>query len=599
MNSLRFCSNYLDINSPGFIAEYRGDFKSQIDKVSYACGDIITSTLAVVVVPPEYLGQLRKDVPSIIFIEFRSIYVLQDISPSNVDSINEVKINPYLNLTGKGILIGMIDTGIDYLNKEFIREDGTSRIINIWDQSIYVQNGSNYIGEIYTNEDINKALEEHRKGNDPYLIVPSKDEENHGTKMASIIGSRGYNEDIEGIAPDCEFVIVKLLPSSNIKKYLEQNNVPVVPAYNNSEVLSGIEYLKNISLKLKRPMVIYIGVGTTYGSHDGNSVTSRFLTSISRARGIILVSGTGNEGDAEGHVSQIIDNPEKIDTSELLIPREIKRFAFYIWIQRPNRMVLNIISPTGETTDFIIGGLESVQKRTFILLNTKLTITNYDPDPYTGHQVFYLDFEDMKPGIWRIQLIGEYIVTGRYDIWLPPKIILPEGTRFLNSNPSTTLTVPSTAPKVITVAYINNIQNSLMSSSGKGFNSNGLLNPDIATAGVNILTTSNSNQVTTASGSSAATAIVCGVCALLLQWSILQKNDTTMYTTKMRSYLIYSAYRLPIYEYPNQDIGYGLLNLLNIFNILGGNFRSNLINEDEFIEYYINNLFIRMPRTPN
>ncbi|WP_198010576.1 S8 family serine peptidase [Clostridium sartagoforme] len=152
--------------------------------------------------------------------ETRGIYVLQDIPPVNVDSIYNIKINPYLNLTGKGVTIGMIDTGIDYLNKEFIREDGTSRIIKIWDQTVTKNTKGNvYIGSEYSNDDINRAIANSKKGLDPYEIVPSKDEVGHGTSMAGIIGARGYNPDIEGVANDCEFIIVKLLPSPNYQKY--------------------------------------------------------------------------------------------------------------------------------------------------------------------------------------------------------------------------------------------------------------------------------------------------------------------------------------------------------------------------------------------
>ena len=160
-------------------------------------------------------------------------------------------------------------------------------------------------------------------------------------------------------------------------------------------------------------------------------------------------------------------------------------------------------------------------------------------------------------------------------MWLPPKITLPEDTKFLESDPFITLTIPSTARKVATVAYCGN-DKALMASSGKGFNATDTIpNPDFATLGVNILTTQVGGGETTISGSSAATGIVAGVCALLLQWGIVDGNDLTMYSTKVISYLIHGADRSnPIYRFPSREIGYGYFDLLGTFNVISRNYRS-------------------------
>lgn len=596
METGMYCKTYFDENAPGYVVEYRGDFKGEIDKVNYACGDIITDKLAVVSVEEKDMDRLRKDVPSIVFIEPRGIYVLQDISPLNVDNINEMKINPYLDLTGRGVLVGMIDTGIDYLNQEFIREDDTSRIIRIWDQTIQGKHNQRlYIGREYSNDDINEAIKAYREGKNPYDIVASKDEIGHGTSMAGIIGARGYNAQVEGIANECEFIIVKLLPSLNYTKVLRENNIPFVPVYNNSEVIAAIEYLRATAEKLRKPIIIYLGVGSYNGSRDGYSITDRFITSVASKRGVVFVIGTGNSGNDDGHVTDFILNQGDSHEVELLISREIKIFKLYIWIQRPNRMSLNILAPTGEETGIIHPNIYSLDERTFYLVDTKIKIRCYDPDNFTGHQVYELDFTGIKIGIWRFRLIGNYITNGRYDIWLQSKNTLPDGTKFLNPNPYNTLTVPSAAKSVITVCYYDNKNNAIVASSGKGFNTNGLINPDIATVGIGILTISNEkNKVTSVSGSSAATAIVVGVCALLLQWGIIDGNDPTMYSTKIRSLLIYAADRDEIYEYPNESQGYGRLNFAEVFRVLGGNYRSKIyIDKIEFVEYYVGSLYVR------
>lgn len=599
MSQSRYCDFYYNDIYANYLIEYRGNFKEQIDKIPYACGDTITRTLGVISVDPENLDRLLIDVPSIILVELRSMYVLQQlppsISPSDVDNIMAIKINPYLGLSGLNVLIGIVDTGIDYLNDEFINEDGTSRIQMIWDQSIKNNEiNSVYIGKTYSKEDINKAITAFKSGTDPYAIVPSKDDVGHGTKIANIIGGKGYKNEVEGIAPDCEFVVVKLMESSYNKKILNDNGVPYIPTYNDSELLAGVEFLKNYSLKVKKPMVISICIGTTEKSHSGNSLMSRYMTTVASNRGIIFVAGTGNEGDSEGHISGLITSKDTNKTIELSIPKELKYFRLSIWMQRPSIISVNTISPSGEMTDYVQArpGLKRDYK--FIYTDTKFSIRYYLPDAVSGEENIVIIFGNIKPGIWKLQLKLETIIGGNFHIWLSPKETLPPNTIFLESNPFTTLTVPSSARKVITVAYYNSINKSLVSASGKGFNTNNLINPDITTGGINILTTTIGNKITTFSGSSAATAITAGICALLLQWGIIDGNDITMYSIKMRSYLLYGADRESGTTYPNRTTGYGFLNILGTLNTISGSYRMGC--DEEIIEYYSHNLFIRIPR---
>jgi len=608
----RDCKLYYDPNTGNYLIEYRGNFKEQIDKVSYACGDIITNSIGVISVANENLQQLRRDVPAIIFVDFREIFVLQDISPSSTDNISSIKINPYLQLTGRGVLIGIVDTGIDYLNEEFMREDGTSRILNIWDQTI--ENSSNesvYIGDTYSNEKINNAINIYKNKGDPYSIVPSKDDIGHGTKVAGIMGARGYSTQFQGVANDSDFVVVKLFPSSNFKRTLEANGVYNVSVYNQSEIVAGLEYLKRVSIETGKPIVIFLGVGSTEGAHDGTNLISRYVASLGSNRGICLVGGVGNEGAAQGHASGYIKNVGDKKSIDIKIPREIKLFQFKIWVQKPNRASINIISPTGEDSKLIESKSNKTQEVKYVFLNTNLTVTYYTPENFTGHEVIDIVFTDIKPGIWIIELTGDYITKGRYDIWLSPQSTLPEGTEFLEPDPFNTLTIPSTALNVVTIAYFGS-DNAILATSGKGFNTNGLINPDVATLGTNILTTQPLGGITTLSGSSAATAVVAGACALLLQWGIVYGNDPTMYSKKIRSYLMYGAFRSELFKYPSREIGYGNFDLLGTFNVISRSYRSeNRIKKtdntaeknsfyscdhDKFIEYYINNLFVRIPR---
>lgn len=584
-------NKYLNENYPHYVVEYRGNFEEQLNNIYYAWGVTITDTLAIIAVKYEDINRLRTDVPSIIFIEARSIYILQDINPSNIDSIQKIKINPYLNLNGKGVLVGMIDSGINYINQEFIREDDTSRVLKIWDQTIQEDTVSEVkFGTVYNENEINEAIKLYKNGGDPYTIVPSKDEINHGTKMAGIIGARGYNGKMKGIATHCDFLIVKLLESPNYKKILRENNLKQVPVYENSEILAAIEFLIKTAKELDRPLIIYLGVGSHDGSHDGYNITTRFISNMANKGGIIFVAGTGNSGAEEGHVSNYIKNVGEIHTIELKISKDIKKMQFYIWIQKPDKMKLNVIDPSGEEMGFFEDELYTIEKKDFYLINTHLEVTCYNPENFTGHQLFLLNFTNIRAGIWKLQLKGEYISNGRYDIWLPPSILLPKGTKFLTPSTYNTLTIPSTARKVISVGYYNSIKNSLLSVCGKGFNANQLIKPDIVADGISILTTSgDDNKIVSSSGSSVAAAIVTGAICLLAQWHYIK--NIGIYSTKLRSELIYSAKRENGYNYPNEDIGYGKLNLVEVFNVLGGGYSRN----NKYVEYYVNNLFIRYP----
>lgn len=610
---------YYNPKTENYLIQYKGNFKEQIDTVDYAIGNVLTETLGIITVERENLNRLLNDVTSIIYVDIRLMFVLQDISPTYIDNINNIKINPYLNLDGYNVTVGIPDTGIDYLNEEFIREDGTSRILSIWDQTIRNDTpdiGDPYIGKIYSHEQINAAISAYRNNENPYAIVPSKDEIGHGTRVAGIIGGRGATDIFKGIANNCNFIIVKLIESTNFKDMLKENLLEDVPVYNTAEIVAGIEYLKNEFFKLQnKAMVIYLGFGATEGSHDGGSVLSSYLSNIGTIRGICLVSGVGNEGDKQGHTTGYINSKGDFSISELLIPRELKKLNVTIWIHKPNKASLTVISPTEESSKLIKVKINRIENFKFVFTDTQFTVFYRTPDHYTGHDVIRIEFKNIKQGIWKLKLTGEYILDGRYDIWLPPYKVLPEKLVFLEPNPYTTLTFPSTAQNVISVSYYGN-NNQIMASSGKGFTTNTagnniMIKPDLATIGTDILTTKPGGGAATFSGSSAATAVIAGACALLLQWGIINKNDITMYSNKVRSYLIYGATRNNIYRFPNKETGYGDFNLLGTFNIIAklykftrlqkydytriDNKNIKIVNAD-FFEYTVKTLFIRIPR---
>ena len=587
-------------NVEEYLIEYRGDLLEQIKNIDYACAFIITNKLAIIVVKDDRLDELRSDVPAIIFVNFRNKYVLEGTSTTYVSNIRPIKINPYLNLTGRGVIIGIVDTGIDYTNKEFLREDNTSRVEIIWDQTINSTNAnvnSNEIfaGTVYDNSKINEAVKAKLDGKDPYNIVPSKDEIGHGTQMASIAGARGYDEDVVGVANDCTFAIVKLRESQRFKKQLEDENILNVPVYYLSSILAGIEFLKKYSLKVNKPMVILNSIGNSEHSHDSSDLFSRYLSEIASYRGLVFVASCGNEGVAEGHASGYIDNIGDIKEAQLKIENSMKLLQFKVYVRRPNKMSIAVISPSGESSEFMTSNLYKEKTIEYVFEDTTLRIDFYTWDNITGLQVFLLSFSRIKPGIWKIRLKGEYIVDGRFDIWLPPAITLKPETKFLEPNPNQTINVPGSSNKAKSVAYYNQNNNSIAPESGKGFPLFPIIKPDIAAPGIDIFATSIDSKKVMVSGSSAATSIVAGTCALLMQWGIVNGNDSTMYASKILSYLVAGSYRDPNRKYPDESLGYGTLDLLRTFDRISGLVEKNRRGED-YIEYYSKGLYVSIPR---
>lgn len=556
------CKNYLDENSPGFVIEYRGNFKEEIDKVDYACGDIINENLAVISVEEKNLDRLRKDVPSIIFIEARSIYVLQDISPINVDNINAVKINKYLNLTGKGIIIGMIDTGIDYLNKEFIREDGTSRIIKIWDQTINTnRKGNLYIGTEYLNEDINRAIESSKIGHNPYDIVASKDEIGHGTNMAGIVGALGKNPMLRGIAPECEFVAVKLI-QSNFFKYNYGVNAPV---YNITSILFAIEYLKNYLLANGKPVVILLPLGTNNGNHKGEHILDNYIAAVSSNVGLVVVTGTGNEGIQDCHASGIIKDKNEYEAIEIIVEKEQKILSMEVWVNLPNIVEINLIGPSGADTGFVPAILNISKKYSFIFEQTRVSIYYNLPEEYTGDQLIRIYFHDIRPGIWKIRIRLRLGKMAEYNAWLPQRGLTLPGTRFISSDQYGTLTIPGDSEFIITVAAYNQNNNNLLAYSGVALRNAYKDVIDFAAGGVNTMTVGINNKVDIINGTSLAAAIGAGACVLLFEWGIVDKNYSYMYSQSIKTFLNRGTLKRPGDMYPNPQLGYGIINFYKIF----------------------------------
>ncbi|MBU3206599.1 S8 family serine peptidase [Clostridium algidicarnis] len=600
MESLRLdCGSlYLNPDYNSYLVEYDGDIVKSLENISDICAFVLDESFAVISVKSDMENKILKGITNIVYKEDTSLYTLSEVSPIEAADIPQFHNHPYLPLDGYGVLVGTIDTGIDYLNKEFMYEDDTTRINYIWDQTL--TNGSKPLGFSYgvefNKEEINQAIKAMENGENPYKIVPSKDDIGHGTSMAGILGGRGRNPELKGAAPGCEFAVVKLKPAIGLDLSKDTSGKDRV-AYNNTDVIMAIKYLSQLASRLNKPLVIYISVGTNAGAHDGNSIIERYIDEVSRIRGVVVVSGTGNQGDEDLHASGMFQNTGEVKTLEVKISKQQRNLAFEIWIDKPDKVSIGVISPSGEVIEKVPAKLKKGEEIELVFEGSKVFIEYYFPEELTGDELIRVKIEDVREGIWQFKLFGDYIVSGRYNAWLPQRDLLKGDTRFLTPNQFITLMVPSTSRSIITTSYYNQNNNSYVASSGRGYTRDDRIKPDLTTGGINVKTTKVGGGETIVSGSSAATAVLAGACALLFQWGVVEGKDPTIYAPKMKTYLIRGTKKRPGDKYPNPEFGYGMLSLQGLFeNIRSIYFEdTNKVQNKDFIESKLGDLFIRMP----
>lgn len=566
---------YSDDNYINFVVAYDGDIEKEVSKINDVSVYIIDDTYAVISVKYADYKAIIQSISSIVYIELNGIYTLSE-SPVDDSKATLYHRNPYLNLRGRDVIVAIVDTGIDYLNKEFIREDDTTRILKLWDQTLESDKRPDGFvhGSEYTSEDINKAIEAQKNGGNPYDIVPSKDDYGHGTKIAGIVGARGANREVIGVAPDCEFIIIKLEEAAEeyVEFYYAKGDKP---KYRNTDLIMALKYLYQLSFTVEKPMVIYLPLGSNLGDHSGYSILERYIDNkISQKNSLVVVTSTGNEGNSDTHASGIIERDGDSKIIEINCDKNQKGLIVQIYARRPSAMKLSITSPSGETFENT-----NPQKTKHILINdapdwyfiyegTRVEVTYDSPDEFTGDDKILIKMNDITEGIWRLKLTGEHIVQGNYDAWMLQRELLSENTKFLSPSPYTTLTIPGTAKTILNTSYYNQNNGATVSESGRGFTMSNYIQPIITAGGINAVTTKPGGGSTTMSGGSVAGAVLAGCCALILQWAIIDKNDPQMYATKLQAYIIRGARKRVGDTYPNRQWGYGILDIQGIFNSL-------------------------------
>lgn len=508
---------------------------------------------AVIVIEEERIGQLAQ-LPEVEFIEKpKKLYFQTDVG-RQVSCIDIVQDMP-LSLRGKGTLIGIVDSGIDYENAEFRNEDGTTRIVSLWDQSVNGRPPAGYLaGTEYTREQIDAALATEDKEVRRQMVKTS-DVSGHGTAVAGIAAGNGRGSEgrrFRGAAPEAELIIVKMGAP-------REGGFP-----RTTELMRGVDYIVRKAVELRRPVAINISFGNTYGSHDGTSLVERFLNDIADMWKNVICIGSGNEGASAGHVSGKVRR-QISETVELAVQQREPALSIQIWKSYVDEMGVSVISPSGRQAGPFY---EFLGAQRYILGDTELLIYYGEPKPYSVKQEIYLSLlpgkQYIESGVWKIVLTPGRIVDGEYQMWFPTQTSLNMGTAFLQPNSMSTLTIPSTASLAVTVAAYDARTFSYADFSGRGpagmYEGENVLKPDIAAPGVRVTAPVPGGGYQSFSGTSFAAPFVTGSAALLMEWGIVRGNDPYLYGEKVKAYLRKGAKQLAGYErWPNALLGYGAL----------------------------------------
>lgn len=474
-------------------------------------------------------------------------------------------------LTGRGVLVAVIDSGITYWNEDFRKSDGTTRIRYLWDQ---------VLGQEYDETQINAALATGSR-QQALELVPSIDTTGHGTAVAGIAAGNGGAGGLAnaGVARESDLLVVRL-------------GTPRTESFpRTTELMRALTYTVNKSIELQMPVAINLSFGNTYGAHNGTSLLERFLDNISEIGRNVICVGSGNEGASGGHVggsvavtgrgeSTLTNIVDRIDNAvtdnvtriELIIGNYETGINVQLWKEYTDRYLVTMVSPSGEafTVDTDRPG-----KQIYQLDQTRILLYNGEPAPYLTSQEIYFDLlpeegnRYVGAGVWTFLLQPVRTITGNYTFYLPSGTVRSASTRFVRTTPDVTLTIPSTASKVVTVGAYDPVYDAYADFSGRGYlyqeqvnsrTSDSFVKPDLVAPGINILAPDREGGYTPVTGTSFATPFVTGAAALLMQWGIVDGNDPYLYGEKVKAYLRRGA--KPIRgenSYPNARVGYGAL----------------------------------------
>ena len=530
------------------IVKYSGNLQKIREELEISIVELMNE-YAIITIPEDKINLLTL-YEEIEFIEKPKRLSFAVLEGKTVSCLLPLQTERY-NLTGKGVITAVIDSGVDYSHPDFRNVDGTTRILYLWDQTIAGNPPIGYRnGTLYTSEEINEALEKNGR-NEQLSIVPSVDVSGHGTHVLGICAGNGRasNGRYRGVAYESDIIAVKL-GSSVGQSFPKTTNL-----------MEAINFVIQKAIERAQPIAINISFGNNYGSHANLSLLEQYVDSMANRWKTNICIGTGNEGSLGHHKSGIVQ--DDLNTIvELAVSNYETALNLQIWKNYYDKMQIELISPSGESSEILS---ESFGTNRVTLEETEVLFFYGEPLPYSALQEIYIEFIPKQTyidnGIWKIRLIPRRIIEGNYDMWLPTGEVLNPMTRFLEPTEETTLTIPSTASKAISVGAYDGRTDSYAYFSGRGFTRNNQwIKPELVAPGVDITSCAIGGGYVSRTGTSMAVPFVTGTVALFMEWGIVKENDIYLYGEKMKAYLINGARQLPLQtEYPNKELGFGAL----------------------------------------
>jgi len=479
------------------------------------------------------------------------LYGLADMVAAEELGVLKLRRQPFLNLSGRNIIFGIADTGIDYTHPVFRFGDGRSRILAIWDQTA---EGSEDLtvpfGRVYLQEEINQALE----AENPLELVAVTDENGHGTFMTGLAaGNVMEEEEFTGIAPDAEILVVKLKEAESCLKefwYIDERT----PAYTEEDLIAAVNFMISFAQERNQDMVLYFGISSSKGDHNGRGAFANYLDLISLQPGRAVVLAAGNEGNAAHHFRS--RSYEGVVYQDVEVRVSNVQLGLYIefWADAPDLYGIGFVSPTGEVVEKLPTRTDLRETLSFVFEQTMIYVIYERVEPVTGATLIRIRMENPTDGIWKLRIFQEEVYGGRFDLWLPISNFIQGEAVFLKPDPETTVTEPGNSTESVTVAAYDSDTQGIFLESSRGFTRNGMIKPDLAAPGVNVLGPIRGGLYTRRSGSSAAAALAAGIAALMMEYN-------SEYTgVQIKNYLIRGAKR-DERIYPNTEFGWGKIDI--------------------------------------
>lgn len=539
---------------------YKGDITNALNEIGVNQYMILNNQLAVIYVPDDFDENILTEVKEVSwFQEAEEMSTMIEIGNNTeggetvavASGVNFIENNPYINVNGNGVIIGILDSGINYMHPDFINDDNTSKIISIWDQDSNKTQPpvGTLFGSEFTREEINEAI----RNNDSSLTT---DNIGTGTIAAGIAaGSGRLNPLYRGVAKKSELIVVKLKQYEGTFKDGKIN-------YLNTDFLAGIKYVLDIAKRENKLLIINLSIGERSRSVIITTLLETFEEFTTS--GVILVSSAGNEGNTDTHYEgNVIEGNTQKDI--IVEVGELNSLDITICPNGPGRGGVEVISPAGEISyrvDYSPDG--RAYEGEFNLENSRYIIKLNYPWLLSGNEEISIRIIDIKPGIWTIRIFPEFATTGEFDIYLPNRNIIDANTRFLDSSSNATITLYGATENVITVGTYNDKTNSMWIGSSKGpIRAKIVTKPDIVAPGVDIIAPYENNNYIKATGTGVSSSLTAGVLALIMEYLSRQGlyYRNTLFTKVLKTYLMLGATRNNIYIFPNDSQGYGVLNL--------------------------------------